>query len=161
MSNTHALREFLAAAAKIGFVLDGWDGKGHPRLRHTASGVTTSVARTPSDHRSRLNELARLERLSGRKLPRDNAAHYRHKRHTISNYTQGDAERAASARVTNLLGRAAALRRQWAALTTNTATRGDAAAARSVLDDFAAIRNELAELHRHIPPITDESEPLP
>lgn len=62
-------RELIELAKQLGFVFSHVDGHGHVRLVHE-NGKAASIASTPSDHRSRRNELARLERIAGRKLPR-------------------------------------------------------------------------------------------
>ena len=85
-------REFLDAAGKLGWSYAGIDGRGHIRLHHQASGQSYSASLTPSEYRSRRNTLADLERLSGRKLPRPNAAHHRHKRQPITAMRRSEEE---------------------------------------------------------------------
>lgn len=72
------LREFLAAAGVLGFQFDGYTGSGHMRLVHPQAGVYITAA-TPSDYRGVRNSLSDMERLSGVRLPRSNAAHMRFK----------------------------------------------------------------------------------
>lgn len=62
-------REIIELAAQLDFTFVGYDGNGHIELKHK-SGARATVASTPSDYRSRRNELATLERIAGRKLPR-------------------------------------------------------------------------------------------
>lgn len=66
-----AARAVVDAAQRLGFVVDGYDGKGHIRLVHP-NGSHYNVAATPSDHRNNRNAVAALERLAGTKLPRAN-----------------------------------------------------------------------------------------
>ena len=64
-------RETVALAETLGFTFDGYDGRGHVVLA-LPDGTRTSIPATPSEYRSQRNQIATLERLSGRKLPRHN-----------------------------------------------------------------------------------------
>ncbi len=67
----HDLREFCRAVAPLGWSLGKPTENGHQRLVHR-NGAEYVMASTPSDHRSRKNALAALERLCGQKLARPN-----------------------------------------------------------------------------------------
>ncbi|HTX96837.1 MAG TPA: hypothetical protein VME67_19470 [Mycobacterium sp.] len=68
-------REFLKDAAQLGFVFDGYSGRNHIRLINLETGQQASAALTPSNRGLR-NDLAKLERLSGRQLPHRQAGKY-------------------------------------------------------------------------------------
>lgn len=58
------LRKFMADAKQLGWEYAGRDGKNHLRMRHPGIARVMSVSGTPSDHRSRKNELSRLRRIA-------------------------------------------------------------------------------------------------
>jgi hypothetical protein len=64
-------RELILIAKELGWHPAGYSGTGHPRLIHE-NGAKITIAATPGDRRNRANSLAMLERLSGRKLDRQN-----------------------------------------------------------------------------------------
>lgn len=147
------LREFTHKAELLGFTFDGLTGGSHPRYRHAESGRVVVAAFTPSDWRSERNSLADMERVSGRKLPRPNAAKYRHRRTSRTDLTLSGTERAAVEETDRLLAQADLLRAEWDRQVANQ-DRTTAAAARQTLTDFEEVRRKLAALHRIIPPIT-------
>lgn len=61
-------RDFLAKARALGFCFIGYATNGHMILKCPRG--TVQVSATPSDWRTTRNELANLERISGRRLPR-------------------------------------------------------------------------------------------
>lgn len=65
------LRDFLKDAAEYGWEFEGYDGNGHPRLHHPASGERYSASLTPSDWRSRKNSMADLKRIAGASTPKE------------------------------------------------------------------------------------------
>jgi hypothetical protein len=69
MSNNN--RQFLKSAAQLGFVFVGYNGRGHLRLHNPDIGVHYFAAKSPSDWRSHRNAIVAMQRLSGRKLPRN------------------------------------------------------------------------------------------
>lgn len=66
-------------AERLGFHFDGYTGSGHVRFRNPDIDRVYISAATPSDHRGWANAVAEMERMSGRKLPRQNSGHYRFK----------------------------------------------------------------------------------
>lgn len=154
----HAFREWAADIKRLGFEVVGFDGNNHHRLYHPDTDTYTSVARTPSDWRSRRNELARLERIAGRKLPRPNAAHYRTRRTPVTDMQMTDHERRQSDTADKLLAKAAQLRTQFADLISGANLgRNAAAEARHLIDQYQRIADGLAVYHRTIPPINGET----
>jgi len=149
----HSFRELLPKLQMLGFEVVGQDGAGHHRLYHADTDTHTSISATPSDWRGRRNELARLERVAGRKLPRPNAAHYRHQRVTVTEMTMSPIEKQAIEQIDELLAQAAEIRQQWTQVIAGPTNRDTAAAARKVLDRYEDVRDALAALHRTIPPI--------
>jgi uncharacterized protein (DUF1778 family) len=149
------LRAFCVKAAKLGFAWDGYCGSGHPRFIHTATGATFTTSLTPSDWRSERNAIAEMERISGRKLERQNAGQYRYRSMAQTDMRMSDSERRVSAHVDRLLDRAARLRARWSELTNGCVDRSTAKSAREVIEDYEALRIELEQLHHTIPPITD------
>lgn len=67
-------REVLRIAEALGFTVDGRDGSGHIRLRHS-NGQVTSVPATPSEYRGLRNAQLVLERIAGKRLPRTKRGH--------------------------------------------------------------------------------------
>jgi hypothetical protein len=145
------LPDFLAQAKLLGFTLDGHTGRGHPRLRHR-SGGTVTIARTPSDYRSTRNALATLERLSGRKLPRQSNGKHRHRRQPQLDTALSPAEKQASEQVDALVAEADSLRHRFAELAA-APTRGAAIEARRVLSRYGHLRRLLAQHHHIIDPL--------
>lgn len=66
-------REFLKAAAALGWEFDGYDGNNHLRLHHAATGNRYHTASSPSDVNSRRNCLADLKRI-GQQAPAEPTA---------------------------------------------------------------------------------------
>jgi len=58
------LREFLQEAEKLGFQFDSHCANGHIRLHNPETGDHSTISFSPSDWRSRKNELARLKRMN-------------------------------------------------------------------------------------------------
>lgn len=69
MSNNR--QKFLKSAEQLGFILIGYTGRGHLRLHNPDIGVHYFAAYSPSDWRAGRNAIAAMQRLSGRKLPRN------------------------------------------------------------------------------------------
>src|SRR5437588_800 len=78
---------------------------------------------TPSDWRSRRNTIADLQRIAGRKLPRQNAGKHRHRRQAQLSTSLSPAERRASDLVAELVDEAGALRRRIGELIAEPASR--------------------------------------
>lgn len=150
--STSDLRQFLRHAQQLGYVFDGFDGRNHVRLRNTTTGERYSAACSPSDFRSQRNALAWLERLSGRKLPRPNSGHYKHRRQPQVDTTQSAAERRASEHVAALVAEADSVRQRIKHLMAEP-TRDAAAEARRALAKFEHLRRRLAQRHHIIAPI--------
>lgn len=147
------MRHLVTRAATLGFSFDGYDGQGHPRLRHY-NGVVYSIPGSPSDSRSVRNTLAALERLSGRKLPRANAAHYRHQRQTQMDIQRSDVEQQQAQKVENLVAEADMLRDRFHQLAdAEIKDHPVVSEARQVMSRYQHIRSVLAENHRIIPTI--------
>jgi hypothetical protein len=129
---TGDLRSFLKDAERLGFIPIGHDGRGHIRLENRDTGQRYSTGSTPGDHRSRRNALADLERLSGRRLPRVNAGHHRHRRQAqlCTELSPTEAER--SREIDDLAAEADVLCSRFAELVA-TPSRAAAAEARLVL----------------------------
>lgn len=63
-------REFLRLIATDGWEYVGQTPSSHLKVHHPATGATATIAQTPSDHRSRLNNRTRLRRLAATSRPR-------------------------------------------------------------------------------------------
>jgi hypothetical protein len=147
MSNE--LSRFLTNVRALGYVVDGNDGNGHIRLRSEQTGDYYWASRTPSDYRARRNEIAELERLSGRKLPRQRAGKYRCRRQEVSDFEKTPAERTAAAEIDELVAEAEELRLQFAELRH---TRDGIAEDRRIIERFEDIRDRLAHQYYRIIP---------
>jgi hypothetical protein len=132
--------DFLAGAHALGFDPIGYDGNGHIHLENPDTGRRYSATSTPSDHRSRKNDLADLERIVGRKLPRQRSGHYQHHKVPVSNFQKSFTELAASAEVDELLAEAEGLKTRFAELAR---TRGAVAEARELVQRYEDIRDLL------------------
>lgn len=150
----NSFRNLLKSAHQLGFDFLEFDGNGHPKLKHRDTGDTVTVAYTPSDWRSHKNSIALLERISGRKLPRPKAGHYRHTRVQSVKLKRTRAEAKAADTVDRLLTETQALQQQWDRLVTEPSTRENADEARGVLARYDHLRTILAGYHRILPPIT-------
>jgi hypothetical protein len=148
------LRQFCTKVQPLGFEFDGYNGTGHPVFRN-AAGETCTTSLTPSDWRGELNAIAAMERMSGRKLRRDNAARYHHLRVAKTDMRKSQGEQKASGLVDGLLAEAAELRNQWDELISGE-DRTAALKARKVLSAYEVLRVELDALHRIIPPINGD-----
>lgn len=146
------LRRFCAKAEQLGFKFQGYNGSGHPKFVHTATGTVLSTSLTPSDWRVERNTIAEMERISGRKLPRDNAAHYSYKRVQRSDFRKTKGEAEAAAEIERLLAETDSMRNRFRALT-ELNTRTSAEEARRLVTKFEFCREELAHRHRHIDPL--------
>lgn len=148
------LRQFLSRAKRLGFEWVGTDGQGHPRLHNAAIGVSYSVPGTPSDYRSLRNSLADLERLSGRKLPRANAAHYRGRRVAPVDFTKSSFEVEQAEKVEALVAETDSLREQFHELAeAEVKDYYIVGQARGIMGRYDHLRRVLADLHHTIPPI--------
>jgi len=54
--------QFLKIVKELGYIVEGRDGRGHIKLRHTITGKVVAVSYSPSRSRTRLNEMRRLRR---------------------------------------------------------------------------------------------------
>ncbi len=147
------LREFIEDAERLGFTFAGIDGNNHVRLRNEETGDVCPIARTPSDWRSGKNSIAALERLSGRKLPRQKTGKYRHRRQTQLVTVLSPAEQQTSDLVAALLEEADSVRSRIRELAAEP-SRGAAAQARRALTQYSQLRRQLEQLHHVLPPIT-------
>jgi hypothetical protein len=146
------LRDLLDQAEKLGFTAVGRTGNGHVRLRNNAIGADYSAAFSPSDQRSLRNAIAQLERLSGRKLPRDNSGKHRHRRQSQLDTTLSPAEQQASELVAALIAEAESVRRRIGQLAAEP-TRDAIAEMRRAITKYEHLRRRLRQLHHHIDPI--------
>jgi len=149
--STRELDQFIKTVAALGFTFIGYDGNNHPRFKHR-NGQAYSTSLTPSDHRSRRNALAQMERIAGRKLPRNNAGHYQHHRVTPLQLGLSAEERARSTEIDTLVTEAEALRCRFAELTADPSADG-IEETRHVIRRYEHIRQVLAARHRIIRPI--------
>ena len=147
------LREFLKDAELLGFTFAGYDGNNHVRLRNEATGATYPAPFSPSDWRSCKNNIAALERMSGRKLPRQRTGKYRHRRQTQLVTELSPAEQQTSGQVAALLEEADSVRRRIAQLVAEP-SRDAAAEARRAIAKYSQLRRRLEQLHHVLPPIT-------
>ena len=147
------LRDFFAQAERLDFIFDGFTGSGHVRLYNHARDLTYITPASPSDKRYQMNALAEMERMSGHKLAKANAAKYRYKRQEKLDTRMTVAEWGAVERADVLRRRSDELRERWAVVTSGNVSRDDAAAARTILTEYEQIRGELEKLHRIIPPL--------
>jgi hypothetical protein len=143
------LRQFLTAAKQLGFTFDGFDGRNHVRLHNPDTGDRYSAAFSPSDWRSTRNALAALQRLSGRRLPRQRNGKYRHHPQPQLDTTQSAAEKRASVRVAALMEEAESVRRRIEHLAAEP-THSAIAEMRRALAKFERLRLRLAQMHHHI-----------
>jgi hypothetical protein len=146
------LREMLDQAEKLGFTPVGRAGNGHVRLRNADTGDRYSAAFSPSDRRSLRNTIAQLERLSGRKLPRDNSGKHRHRRQPQLDVTLSPAEQRASELVAALVAEAESVRRRIGHLAAEP-TRDAVAEMRRAIAKFEHLRWRLAQRHHIVDPI--------
>lgn len=138
----------------LGFKYMGLTGTTHPRYYNADVDVWVTAPLTPSDWRSQQNTLSNMERLSGRKLPRSNAGHFRNVR--VSNPLDtrlSKVESESLERIGVLLESADELQRSWSELIAGPQSRTAAADARDILESYEKVRQELAKLHRIIPPL--------
>jgi hypothetical protein len=147
------LRQFLRDAEQLGFAFAGYTGSNHLRLYSADTGHRYVAAFTPSDWRSNRNAIAAMERLSGRKLPRQRSGKPRHHKQTQLNTALSQAEQRTSAQVAALVEEAGALRRQIDHLMAARPTRAAATEARQALTKYENLRSRLGRLHHVIPPI--------
>jgi hypothetical protein len=143
------LHDLLDQAGKLGFTPAGRDGNGHVRLRNADTGDLYSVAFSPSDRRSLRNSISHLERLSGRKLPRDNSGKHRHRRQSQLDTTLSPAEQQASELVAAPVAEAESVRRRIGHLAAEP-TRDHVAEMRRAITKFEHLRRRLAHMHHHI-----------
>jgi hypothetical protein len=146
------LHDLLDQAGKLGFTPDGRDGRGHVRLRNADTGDLYSVAFSPSDRRSLRNSISHLERLSGRKLPRDNSGKHQHRRQSQLDTTLSPAEQQASELVAALVAEAESVRRRIGQLAA-VPTRDAIAEMPRAIAKYAHLRRRLAQRHHIIDPI--------
>lgn len=147
------LRDFSRKAAQLGFIFCGYTGTNHPKYYNSDADATVTTALTPSDYRGQKNALSDMERLSGRKLPRDKAGHHRWVKVESLNTSLSPTERQCLQRVDELLDESEFLQDQWHILIAGPASRTAAAEARDVMERYEQVRRELESLHRIIPPL--------
>ncbi len=146
------VQAIIKDAKQLGFAFDGFDGDGHIRLRNEQAGVRYSVPATPGDVRSYRNALSAMERLAGKRLPRPNNGHYRHRRQTRLDTGLSPAEVEKSGEIDALIAEADAMRRRFAELVA-APSRAAAAEARLVLARHKHTRRLLEQCHRIIEPL--------
>lgn len=149
------LRQFCTKVATLGFTFDGYCGSGHPRFRHDDLDLVVTAPLTPSDWRSERNTLAYMERVTGRKLPRANAGHYRHQPKRHLTLVRDDDDERFGDNVAELLELCHILRTEWERVIALAPSHATAATARKVIADYDEIRDRLAQLHQPIPPLTE------
>lgn len=147
------LRDFSRKAAQLGFIFSGYTGTNHPKYYNAAVDATVTTALTPSDYRGQRNAISDMERLSGRKLPRDNSGHHRWVKVKSLNTQLSEVERQTLERVNELLDEAEYLQDQWHVLVAGPANRTAVAEAREVMERYEQVRHQLESLHRVIPPL--------
>ena len=153
------LKEFAETkAAPLGFEFVGLQGSSHPRFYNADKNVYFTSALTPSDWRGEKNAVADMERLSGRKLPRPNAAHYKHKpRGSGFGTVQSSWERQMLGNLDSAMTDAEGIRTKIIDLFEEGSIQA-ANECRRLLARFQAIREFLADNGRHIPPITGDMQ---
>lgn len=147
------LRDFFNQAEQLDFIFDGFTNGGHVRLYNHARNLTYITSASPSDQRYQRKALAEMERMSGHKLAKPNAAKYRFKRQETLDTRMTVQEWGAVERADKLRRRSDELRERWVEVTSGSFSRDDAAEAREILSEYEQIRGELAKLHRIIPPL--------
>jgi hypothetical protein len=60
--------DFIKAAAALGFVVDGYDGRGHRKFRHRATGEIVRVSATPGDRWWANQAIRDMQRAAGRRV---------------------------------------------------------------------------------------------
>jgi hypothetical protein len=158
---SRGLPEFLDAARQLGFIYEGQTNGNHVRLRNKRTGQIYTTALTPSDWRSRRNCLADLERISGRKLPRPNAAHYKkQRRRPVLDTQKTRTEQQSCEHVDELVQEAETLRRRFYELVEEVQDEhytffhfALVMEARKTLLRYEHLRRVLADWHRVIPAI--------
>jgi hypothetical protein len=145
--------QFIKTVAQLGLTYIGQDGHHHLRFRH-ANGQEMSASFTPSDWRSRRNELARAERIAGRKLPRQRSGSYRFKPAQTLDTNRTYRERVTGQSVDEMLAEATELRERFDLLTAYPLAES-VDEARAVLRRYNDLRQVLARKHRIIGPITE------
>ncbi|AFO10174.1 hypothetical protein TAJ_50 [Mycobacterium phage Taj] len=147
-------RELVKLAALLGFDEVQVTKRGHPRFYNRDIDRFYVASFTPSDWRSRKNAVGEMERMSGRKVPRQKAGKIRHQQAHRSNLRMTAREQAASTEADDLEHRAEELRSEIADLIaegTNAAYCAAAPRAR----EFADIRLQLEQrYYRIIPPLS-------
>lgn len=148
------MRDFISSAERLGWTYVGLDGRGHPRFHNDTTGESYSAPSTPSDWRSMRNCLANLERLSGRKLPRPNAGHFRQRPTSILALKKSSLERLRGVEMDWLVAEA-----DWLRGTFHDLAEAEVkdypviTEARKVMHRYEHIRRILQDHHRIIPPI--------
>jgi hypothetical protein len=146
------VREFVRDAQLLGFSFIGYSGSGHLLFYNPDIRAHYSAAYSPSDWRSRRNATAALERLSGRRLPRPNNGHHRHRRQPQLDTRLSPTERQTGEKVAALVAEAESVRARIGDLAAEP-TRNAVAEMRRAINRFEHLRCRLAQLHRIIPPI--------
>lgn len=144
------LSRLIDEAKKIGFEYAGQDGRNHIVLVNGDLRYTTSF--TTSDWRAHQNALRDMERMSGRKLPRQKTGKYRFKPSTPSSMRLSAEEIRDGAEVDNLLANAESMRQRFRELA-KSANRREVQVARQLLEDFERVKEALADHHRVVDPI--------
>ena len=127
-------------------------GGSHVKLYNAEKNLTYYTSASPSDNRYERNALNDMERMSGRRLPRPNAAKYKTVKVTTTTMRMSDTETAAVAHTDELLAQADKLRGIWNNIIA-TSNRTHANVARLVLSEYEEIRSALSDKHRIIPPL--------
>lgn len=144
------VRELIDKANMLGFKVEGKDGNEHYTLV-CDNGEQVRVASTPSEWRTTANCIAEMERKSGRKLPRQNAAKYRHKRTRANDFNLSKTERMGIERRDKLIAEAESLRAEFAEVVSGPTTRTTVCRARKIQQRFSSLR-ELLERNAYVIP---------
>ena len=152
MSSMKELRDFIDTVSQIGWEFIGFDGRSHPRFRHTVTGDYYSTGLTPSDYNSRRNCLSDMERICGQKLPRQKSGKHRFKPVEKTQMRRARSEDKALGWVNDMDRESQELARCWRELTQDP-SNADIQEARRILSRYETIRVTLARHHRMIPTI--------
>lgn len=147
-------RELVKLAELLGFDEVQVTKHGHPRFYNRTIDRFYVASFTPSDWRSRKNAIAEMERMAGRKLPRQSAGKIRHQRARVSDLRMTAGEQAAGNQADAMACRAERLRSEIADLIAED-TNAAYCAAVPRAREFEDIRARLEQqFHRIIPPLS-------
>lgn len=147
---TPRFRKLLEIAHSLGFTDVGWRGNGHFRVSHPNGGIY-DLSGTPGDLRGDRNTVSVLEKIAGRKVPRSNAARYRHEARR-SGFTSTFAHRRAG-ESSRLVERASVLRGEFAELAAGDVSRSSAELARRIVREYSLLESEASSCYVTLPPL--------